>query len=92
MAALYEHEHEDDENDRLDEEARAAAVSVAAVATLRLVVTTTTSSMYSVGRCGAGLLTFSVCQQEWSGKANLDGPSVPTVRDENCDWSEGAIW
>ena len=71
-----------------DEETGAAAVSVAAVATL--VVTT---SMYSVSRGGGGLLlTFSVRQQEWGGKANLDGPSIPTARDETCDRSELVMW
>jgi hypothetical protein len=34
------------------------------------------------------LPTFSVRQQEWGGKANLDGPSIPTALDENCDRSE----
>jgi hypothetical protein len=53
-----------------DKETVAAAVAVAAVATL--VVTT---SMYSVSRGGDGLPAFSVRQQEWGGKANLDGPS-----------------
>ena len=60
--------------------------SVAAVATLVV-----TSSMYSVSLCGDGLPTFSVRQQEWGGKENLDGPSIPTARDETGDRSELVI-
>ena len=30
-----------------------------------------------------GLPTFSVRQQELGGKANLDGPSIPTARDDH---------
>ena len=34
-------------------------------------------------RDGDELPTFSVRQQEWGGKANLDGPFLPTARDDH---------
>ena len=34
-------------------------------------------------RDGDELPTFSVRQQEWGGKANLDGPFLPTERDDH---------